>query len=69
MEFVGEDGDATGWIKLDHILRDDFEPGQTDHFQLDTRDVGLPIIIRISEYVYKAISPLLSAKPLPGLAA
>ncbi|XP_076825703.1 allene oxide synthase-lipoxygenase protein-like isoform X1 [Clavelina lepadiformis] len=48
VELLGQNGnESTGFLRLRHILKHDFEKGQKEHFSITAKDVGLPIILRI----------------------
>ena len=50
INLISKDGNAsTGYFKLDHFWRNDFEKGKVDKFKKKTKDVGLPEVIEISK--------------------
>ena len=49
LEIVGENGETTGYLTLDTFMKNDFEKGQRDTFNIHADDVGLPILVRLSK--------------------
>ena len=50
VQLVGKDGvTKTEWMHLDLLFTDNFQVGSVDTFVVQMRDVGLPIILNISE--------------------
>lgn len=65
LQLVGKDGNASEWEKLSSIWRWRFRQGYVDDFELTMTDVGMPVLIRLSEDIRRAISVSVAAKIPP----
>lgn len=44
---TGSGGDQTSRVKLDNILKDDFERGAKDKFKVKMEDIGVPALVTL----------------------
>lgn len=49
LELIGKNNESTGYFPLHDFLMHDYEKGQTDHFRVMAKNVGIPSLIRISK--------------------
>ena len=49
VRLTGASGEESSLVRLDNTFRDDFERGSVDRFRVKLEDIGIPVILTISE--------------------